>query len=71
MGTVTSNCPLFVAHAARLAGLAGALLGWRPNEFWDATPAELTAILNAMVADEPPPASAADLVRLKELFPDG
>ena len=62
---------MFEQGAARLAGLAGALLGWRPDEFWDATPAELAAILNAMIADEPPPASAADLARLKELFPDG
>ena len=30
---------------ARLAGLAGALLGWRPDEFWRATPAELAAVL--------------------------
>ena len=33
--------------AARLAGLAGAVLGWRPGEFWDATPAELAALLKA------------------------
>ena len=27
--------------AVELAGPASALLGWRPDEFWDATPAEL------------------------------
>ena len=34
--------------AARLAGLAGALLGWRPDEFWRATPAELAVVLKAL-----------------------
>ena len=65
-----SRGPLFSAAAARLAGLAGALLGWRPDEFWRATPAELAGILAAM-AGEAPAASAADLTRLKEMFPDG
>ena len=27
--------------ARRLAGAAAQLLGWRPDDFWDATPAEL------------------------------
>ena len=44
-----------------MAGLAGALLGWRPDEFWSATPAELGAIVNAMAGEEIVPASAADL----------
>ena len=34
--------------AGRLAGLVPRLLGWRPGEFWDATPAELAAILAAL-----------------------
>jgi Phage tail assembly chaperone protein, TAC len=62
---------MFGESAARLAGMAGALLGWRPHEFWDATPAELTAIINAL---SPPEAGGADgttLTRLQELFPDG
>lgn len=62
---------MFVAAASRLAGLAGALLGWRPREFWNATPAELAAILSAM---SPPANEAADqalVARLKEQFPDG
>ena len=62
---------MFSDAAARLAGTAGALLGWRPDEFWNATPAELAAILDALTSEETPPASAADLARLKELFPDG
>jgi hypothetical protein len=31
--------------------MAGALLGWRPDEFWAATPAELAAVLTAMAGD--------------------
>lgn len=38
----------FAAGAERLAGLVPRLLGWRPGEFWDATPAELAAILAAL-----------------------
>jgi hypothetical protein len=61
---------LFSDGAARLAGIAGALLGWRPDEFWRATPAELAAILGAFRPDAAA-ASADDLARLKEMFPDG
>lgn len=35
----------FGPGANRLAGLAARALGWRPDEFWRATPAELAAIL--------------------------
>lgn len=65
--------PCFRASAARLAGLAGALLGWRPGEFWDATPAEFAAVLAALAGWEGDgaPATARDLARLKEAFPDG
>lgn len=35
----------FGPGAARLGGLAARLLGWRPDHFWAATPAELAAIL--------------------------
>lgn len=31
--------------AARSFGVAASLLGWRPDEFWNATPAELVAVL--------------------------
>jgi len=62
---------VFSEAAARLAGIAGALLGWRPEEFWTATPAELAAVLGAMSGGEGATAGAADLARLKEMFPDG
>lgn len=48
----------FAECAARLAGLVPRLLGWRPGDFWNATPAELAAIFTA--TDEP---AAAPLTR--------
>jgi Phage tail assembly chaperone protein, TAC len=57
--------------AIRLAGLTGALLGWRPSEFWNATPAELAAILAALTPDTGNPADHDLITQLKEQFPDG
>lgn len=37
----------FAARAARLSGQCALILGWRPDEFWAATPAELAAIFAA------------------------
>ena len=54
----------------RLAGLAGALLGWGPDEFWSATPAELAAVFAALAPQEAR-ADATLLNELKERFPDG
>jgi Phage tail assembly chaperone protein, TAC len=61
----------FADAATRLAGLTGALLGWRPHEFWNATPAELAAILTALAPEAPPPADGDLITQLKEQFPDG
>lgn len=61
----------FSEAAARLAGLAGALLGWRPGEFWQATPTELACVLRALAGEEgAAPLTADELARLKERFPD-
>lgn len=60
----------FAVAAARLAGLAGALLGWRPNEFWKATPAELAAVLEAL-APQDDGLGSGELERLMGMFPDG
>lgn len=67
--------PCFAAAAGRLAGFAGALLGWSPDRFWQATPAELDAVVAAMTGEgggagqaPPPPELVA---RMKEAFPDG
>jgi hypothetical protein len=59
----------FVAVARQLAGQSAVLLGWRPDDFWHATPAELAAILSA-VTPEGDVADGATLTQLMELFPD-
>ena len=61
---------MFSDCASRLAGLASALLGWRPEEFWRATPAELMAVVRAMVGEGEEAFCASDLERLRALFPD-
>ena len=61
---------MFSEDALRLAGLAGAVLGWRPDEFWGATPAELAAVLRALVGETAPAAGSDDLARLMAMFPD-
>jgi hypothetical protein len=59
----------FGDRASLFAGLAARVLGWGPDEFWRATPAELVGALaaptpaNGMMSDE--------IERLKEQFPDG
>jgi hypothetical protein len=51
--------------------MAGALLGWRPDEFWAATPAELMAVVRALVGEDGGGAAdAVDLMKLQNLFPD-
>ncbi|WP_267397545.1 MULTISPECIES: phage tail assembly chaperone [unclassified Sphingomonas] len=63
----------FGASALRLAGMAGATLGWTPDVFWRATPAELAAVVTALTGEAGggAPPDAALLARLKEAFPDG
>jgi hypothetical protein len=58
----------FGEQASKLAGLAARLLGWRPGEFWAATPAELAAALHDDMVE---PVAGDELERLRELFPDG
>lgn len=41
----------FGEAASRLAGLAAQALGWRPNEFWNATPSDLGLSLRTPEAD--------------------
>ncbi len=61
----------FADRAARLAGIAGALLGWRPDEFWRATPDELATVLAALAGEGDEMLDAADLKRMMERDPDG
>jgi uncharacterized phage protein (TIGR02216 family) len=62
----------FQDSASRLAGFAGAYLGWAPDDFWRATPAELLTVVAALRGDagDAPP-DAATMARLREAFPDG
>jgi uncharacterized phage protein (TIGR02216 family) len=56
----------FADHAAHLAGMVPLLLGWVPELFWNATPAELTAILAPEARGGPAPLSRGELNRLME-----
>jgi len=62
----------FAQVARRLAGQAGLLLGWRPDEFWRSTPDELADAFGALcggAVDAPLDRGALD--RLRERHPDG
>ena len=54
----------FTAAAASLAGLAAQALGWRPQEFWSATPAELALSLGPPADPTTAPPSRAEIARL-------
>lgn len=55
----------FATTAVRLAPLAARVLGWRPAEFWAATPAELALSLGLEDAGDAP-LSRAEIVQLME-----
>jgi uncharacterized phage protein (TIGR02216 family) len=61
----------FADAASRLAGASAWLLGWRPDEFWRATPVELAAALAAMKSEAVAGLDRAGLERLMETHPDG
>ena len=54
----------FELATARLAALAAQALGWRPHEFWRATPAELALCLGE--PDDTAPPSRAEIATLIE-----
>lgn len=59
------------ADAARtLAGISALALGWRPDEFWHATPDELTAALGALAAPATASLDGEALAVLRAQFPD-
>lgn len=58
----------FGERAFVLSGMTARLLGWRPEEFWAATPAELSAALHDEMVE---PIAGDELRRLREQFPDG
>jgi uncharacterized phage protein (TIGR02216 family) len=62
----------FAAAAVRLCGVAGIALGWRPEDFWRATPAELGTMLGLFIPGEGSAGVApGEFDRLKRMFPDG
>jgi len=60
----------FADAARRLAGLMPRLLGWRPDDFWNCTPAELAAIMSTDDGGSAP-LSRADMIALMERERDG
>jgi hypothetical protein len=58
---------LFGQAAARLCNAAALILGWRPEEFWKATPAELALALDAPSPEGP---DFETIEQLKQRFPD-
>ena len=60
----------FGSAAARLSGAASMLLGWRPDDFWAATPAELATALNGADDGGQTPVDRTILEALSERFPD-
>jgi uncharacterized phage protein (TIGR02216 family) len=60
----------FADVAAQLAARTAVILGWWPDDFWNATPAELLAILHALAGDGAPPPSADTIHQLMARFPD-
>jgi len=59
----------FGAGAARLCNAAAIVLGWRPDEFWNSTPAELALALQPPNAVGEAP-DAETIEELKRRFPD-
>ena len=60
---------MFGDAARRAARVSAALLGWRPDDFWDATPADLRNALGVDAAGDDA-ADGAQLARLMEALPD-
>lgn len=59
----------FGKKAATLSGIAAQILGWRPDEFWRATPAELASAF-CMNDDAVESVGSEELQRLMACFPD-
>jgi hypothetical protein len=62
----------FADAAARWCGLAARFLGWKPADFWNATPAELTmALVDPTDSACPFPPSREMIATLMERDADG
>ena len=49
---MSTHATAFGAAAARLSGHVGLLLGWHPDQFWAATPAEVASAFAAVLPPE-------------------
>lgn len=61
----------FAESALQLCGRCAVLLGWRLDDFWNMTPAELVCVIKALTAQAETPPDSDDISKLMELFPDG
>lgn len=60
----------FGETALRLSAICALQWGWRPNEFWNATPAELLCILRLTEGEDTAPPNPNEILKLMSLFPD-
>lgn len=62
----------FATAALPLCGTMARVAGWRPDEFWAATPADVAAVLGGWAADGGDAGVDRDaLAAMMEAFPDG
>jgi uncharacterized phage protein (TIGR02216 family) len=66
----------FSDSTRKLSGTVCGILGWTPEQFWNATPAELAVIFSVFSEIAPghqnqAPLGTQQLEKLKETFPDG
>ncbi len=62
----------FGSCAVLLLGVMARVVGWRPEDFWAATPADVRAVLAGWVeADAGASFDGTALAALMEQFPDG
>lgn len=64
------NGARFADAAQTLAGIAAMALGWRPDEFWHATPEELAIALGGHTAPGAAPPDDDAIAALRAQFPD-
>lgn len=56
--------------AAALAGMMARALGWRPDDFWNVTPADVAAVLAAWRDEGAGGVDRTDLAAMMEQCPD-
>ncbi|WP_237245919.1 phage tail assembly chaperone [Sphingopyxis witflariensis] len=55
-----------------MLGLMARVAGWRPEDFWAATPADVAGVLAGWVGEEAEaPLDRGGLTAMMEAFPDG